>query len=1129
MPAPQITASPPRQGLDADPFWYKTGVIYELHVRAFCDSDANGIGDFRGLTGKLDYLKDLGVTALWLLPFYPSPLCDDGYDISDYYNVHPNYGTLDDFKAFLRESHKRGLRVITELVMNHTSNQHPWFQRARSARPGSRWRAFYVWSDSPETYKDARIIFKDVEVSNWTWDHEAKAYYWHRFFSHQPDLNYDNPEVFEAMIQVLDFWLDLGVDGLRLDAVPYLYEREGTSCENLPETHGALKRLRAHVDEKYGDRMLLGEANQWPEDAAAYFGQGRGDQCHMAFHFPLMPRLFMAVRMEDRTPIVDILEQTPPIPETAQWALFLRNHDELTLEMVTDEERDYMYRMYAQVQQARLNLGIRRRLAPLLGNDRKRIELLNALLFSLPGTPVLYYGDEIGMGENIFLGDRNGVRTPMQWSPDKNAGFSRANPQALYLPIIYDPEYHYEAVNVEGQLGNPHSLLWWMRRLLALRKKWRALGEGRCEFLAPENRRILSYILRDRDEILLVVANLSRFVQSVELDLAAFKNRVPVELFGHTEFWAITEQPYPLILGPHAFYWFSLEAKESAAASAPTAITTPRTLKVSKEWSEVLTDKPKATLEAILPEHIRNQRWFGGKANTIKHVVLKEALPVSANGARAGFLTLLEVDYVQGDPEMYSLPLAFASGEEAQGLCEKAPRLVIAQLSVGDHQHGILYDALASPRFCRALLDMVIQHRRSKGIRGEIEASRTAALRRILRDAPPPAPSLSKAEQSNSSILYGDQLILKLFRRLNPGVNPDLEIGRFLTQKGFPNVPPLVGALEYSAQNHEGLSLAIVLGFVKEAKDAWLVTLDALGRYYDRVGALHAKGEQPPSMTDDLLRLSREETPAAVQELVGTYLESARILGERTAVLHLNLASEDEDKAFASEPFTPHYVRGLFQSMRNLVTQRFRLLRKQLKTLPAEAIPLAERVLALEGEIINRYRPLFEHRISAKRIRIHGDYHLGQVLWTGKDFVILDFEGEPAVALSERRIKRSPLRDVAGMIRSFDYAAYEGLLQHVQRGSLPPENQEFFESWAHFWNHAVSASFLRAYLRTVGKCEVLPETDEELQVMLQAYMLNKAVYELGYELNNRPSWLKIPLQGILGLLRTGGSELTRTE
>jgi maltose alpha-D-glucosyltransferase/alpha-amylase len=645
-----------REGLTNDPFWYKSGVIYELHVRAFYDSDGNGVGDFCGLTEKLDYLRDLGVTTLWLLPFYPSPLRDDGYDIADYKDMHPMYGTLADFKTFLREAHRRNLRVITELVMNHTSDQHPWFQRARSVPLGSRWRNFYVWSDTPDKYKDTRIIFKDLEVSNWTWDHVAKAYYWHRFFSHQPDLNYDNPEVFDEMVKVLDFWLDLGVDGLRLDAVPYLYEREGTSCENLPETHAALKRLRAHVDRKYSDRMLLAEANQWPEDAVAYFGQGKGDECHMAFHFPLMPRLFMALRMEDRTPIVDILEQTPPIPETSQWALFLRNHDELTLEMVTDEERDYMYRTYAHVHQARLNLGIRRRLAPLLGNDRKRIELLNALLLSLPGTPVLYYGDEIGMGENIFLGDRNGVRTPMQWSSDKNAGFSRANPQSLYLPIIYDPEYHYEAINVEAQLQNPHSLLWWMRRLLALRKRWRALGEGRCEFLRPENRTILSYLLRYDEETLLVVANLSRFMQPVELDLSAFAGRVPVELFGRMEFPAIREKPYFFTLGPHAFGWFLLEA--TAAHPMATAVAggevKVRSLAAAADWTSVLEPKNRAQLEAVLIEWLRVQRWFGGKAKIVKHATLKDAIPIR-NGSGSAFFTLVQVDYFQRDSDIYAL------------------------------------------------------------------------------------------------------------------------------------------------------------------------------------------------------------------------------------------------------------------------------------------------------------------------------------------------------------------------------------------------------------------------------------------------------------------------------------------
>src|SRR5580704_3987599 len=661
-------SNPMRKGLSPEPFWYKSGVIYEVHVRSFYDANGDGTGDFRGLTEKLDYIKDLGVTAIWLLPFYPSPLKDDGYDIAEYCDVHPMYGNLGDFKTFLREAHKRGLRVITELVLNHTSDQHPWFQRSRKAKPGSRWRNFYVWSDDSQKYKDARIIFKDVEISNWTWDHVAKAYFWHRFFSHQPDLNFENPEVHKHFLKVVDFWLDLGVDGLRLDAVPYLYERDGTSCENLPETHVFLKALRAHVDAKYNDRMLLAEANQWPEDAVTYFGQGKGDECHMAFHFPVMPRLFMALRMEDRLPIVDILEQTPPIPETCQWALFLRNHDELTLEMVTDEERDYMYRMYSQVHQARLNLGIRRRLAPLLNNDRKSIELLNSLLFSLPGTPVLYYGDEIGLGENIYLGDRNGVRTPMQWSSDKNAGFSRANPQSLYLPIILDPGYHYEACNVEAQLANPHSLLWWMRRLLTLRKRWRALGEGKCEFLQPDNHKILSYVLRHENEIILVVANLSRFTQPVELDLSAFKQMVPIELFGRMKFPVITETPYFLTLGPHNFFWFSLEAGPQPAAKpesgAPVALPA---VVVAEDWEEIFSGRSRTQIEAILPDYFRMQPWFVGRSKTIKLVTLKEHFTMPLPDNKRVALALVQVEYVDGNPEIYMVPLALgpvaAAGE----------------------------------------------------------------------------------------------------------------------------------------------------------------------------------------------------------------------------------------------------------------------------------------------------------------------------------------------------------------------------------------------------------------------------------------------------------------------------------
>ncbi len=1104
-----------RGSLDRDPFWYKTGVFYELHVRAFCDSNADGIGDFPGLTSKLDYVKDLGVTTIWLLPFYPSPLRDDGYDIADYYSIHPSYGTIEDFREFLGEAHQRGLRVITELVMNHTSDQHPWFQRARRAPPGSPDRAFYVWSDTPKRYREARIIFKDIEGSNWAWDHVAHAYYWHRFFSHQPDLNYDNPAVFDEMIRVLDFWLDLGVDGFRLDAVPCLYEREGTSCEGLPETHAALRRLRAHVDEHYGDRVLLAEANQWPESAVAYFGQGHGDECHMAFHFPLMPRLFMAVRMEDRTPIVDILGQTPPIPATAQWALFLRNHDELTLETVTDEERDYMYRMYAQVHQARLNLGIRRRLAPLLGNDRRRVELLNALLFSLPGTPVLYYGDEIGMGDNIFLGDRNGVRTPMQWSSDKNAGFSRGNPQSLYLPIIYDPEYHYEAVNVEAQLGNPHSLLWWMRRLLALRKKWRALGEGTCEFLHPENRSVLSYILRDEQETLLVVANLSRFAQAVELDLASFRQTAPVELFSQGAFPVITDKPYLLTLGPHSFYWFSLPSKVPAAGvQSPTSR---NTLEV-RAWPDLVRGNRRALLEGMLPDYLCSKNWFRGPTGTIKQIAVKEAFPVSAGDASDGLLALVLVDYAQRDSELYALPVAFAAGAEADRLNAESPSLIIAHLVTESGGRGFLHDAEGDARLCQALLDLIKQGGQRRGAGGHIEGWRGPAWGDLLGESAPLLLSDGTPEPRTTGAASGEALRLRLVRCLDGDAGADIELVRFLSKQGFAKLPRLAGGVDYVAADGKRLTLAIAAGAIPGVKDAWSAALDALSGYYDQVGTLDAKAEQPPSVHEDLLDRGGWHASPAVQELVGTYLESARRLGGATAAFHQALASDPDDPEFGPEPLTPHYLRGLFQSMRNLATENLRLLRRRLGMLPAEAVPLAERVLALESATIQRYRMLLDRPIGSQRLRVHGDFHLGQVLWDGRDFVLINFQGEPTVSSSERRLKRPPLRDVASMIRSFDYAATVALDQQVARGSLPPENVAAFEPWVRVWRHAVSAAFGHAYREALGTSELLPATLEELEVLLHVHLLNGAIQEIGCELHRQPARLKIPLRAILRLL-----------
>jgi maltose alpha-D-glucosyltransferase/alpha-amylase len=1069
----------------------------------------------------LDYLQDLGVTALWLLPFYPSPLKDDGYDIADYCDVHPMYGSLADFKAFLREAHCRGLRVITELVLNHTSDQHPWFQRARRAPPGSRWRNFYVWSDTGKEYSDTRVIFSDVGSTNWAWDPLAKAFYWHRFFAHQPDLNYQNPEVHRAIMRVVDFWLDMGVDGLRLDAVPYLYEREGTDCENLPETHAFLKQLRKHVDQKYCDRMLLAEANQWPEDAVAYFGGGRGDECHMAYHFPLMPRLFMGLRMEDRMPIVEILEQTPAIPETSQWALFLRNHDELTLEMVTDEERDYMCRMYAQVRQARINLGIRRRLAPLLGNDRKRIELLNALLFSLPGTPVLYYGDEIGLGENIYLGDRNGVRTPMQWSSDKNAGFSRANPQSLYLPIILDPEYHYEAVNVEAQLGNPHSLLWWMRRMLALRRKWRALGEGKCEFLQPENRKILSYVLRYNEETVLVVANLSRFVQPVELDLSAFKELVPIELFGRLAFPVISEKPYFLTLGPHSFFWFSLEPKarkETTKGGELAPVQVPL-LAVEDDWHQILSGRAKNALETALPDYLSAQPWFGGRGKAIKMAAFKEVIPVPLGTAGRAFLTLVQVDFVQGDSETYLLPLAGAAGEEARRVRESLPRLVIADLAIaGREGTGIVYDAIGNPAFCTALLGQIWHRRGLVGEEGEIVASRTGALSQSVDWRSLPEPRLGDIEQNNSTVFFGDKLVLKLFRRLEAGRHPEAEIGEFLTGRSFSNSAPLVGALEYSVAEDRQFTFGLVSGFVPNAEDARGYTLDALSRYYDRVVTWVARGREVMVGSDEPVGLLQLETPPTVTEDIGTYLESARLLGVRTAELHLVLASAEQGSELASEVFTPHHQRGLFQTMRNLAARSFRLLRKQLKGLAPELASLAQRALELEGPIVELYRSVFGHRLIARRIRIHGDCHLGQVLWTGKDFVFIDFEGDPQTAMGERRIKRSALRDVAGLVRSFHYAAYAGLHRQMERGSIAQENLAKFEPWVRYWNLWVSVTFLKAYFHRLGKTDLLPSDETECYAMLRAFLLHQVVGELGHELERRPAQLRIPLEGIVHLL-----------
>lgn len=1107
--------------LKDDPLWFKDAIIYEVPIRAFADSNGDGIGDLRGLTSKLDYLRDLGVTAIWTLPFFPSPLKDDGYDIAEYKKINPIFGTIEDLKDLLDAAHQRGIRVIIELIVNHTSDQHPWFQRARKAPKGSNERDFYVWSDNPEKYKDARIIFQDFEHSNWAWDSVAKAYYWHRFYSHQPDLNYENPEVGKAVLEVVDLWLGMGVDGLRMDAVPYLYEQEGTNCENLAATHGFLKQLRAHVDAKFPNRMLLAEANQWPEDAAEYYGQG--DECHMNFHFPLMPRLFMSLKMEDNFPIIDILNQTPQIPNNCQWALFLRNHDELTLEMVSDEDRDYMYKVYAEDPQARLNLGIRRRLAPLMGNNRDQIQLMNGLLLSLPGTPVIYYGDEIGMGDNIYLGDRNGVRTPMQWSADRNAGFSRTNPQKLYAPPIVDPEYHYEAINVEAQQGNPNSLWWWMKRLIATRQRFQAFGRGTFEFLHPDNRKVLAFTRTYAGEHILVVANLSRFVQTVELDLSAFQGMVPVEIFGRTQFPAIGSSSYFLSLSPHSFYWFTLQLQDTLAET-PSSQVQPPTLRVSGKWQTVFSQPIlKTTLESILPNYLYTCRWFGGKARTVQSAEIVETIPVSYKQTEAE-LIFIKLEYTEGIPETYILPLAYAPGTELGGDGSNIQaNQVIAYLQVEGHEEvGLLFDAVAEPDFLAFPLDAVRHKHRYKGKAGTLVATATDALSELMQEATHLEPHLLRGEQSNTSIVYGDRFILKLFRKVEEGINPDLEIGRFLTEKKVTeHFVPVAGALEYRASNSDTITIGALQAFVPNTTNAWSYTLDSLRGYFEQVMVLPGSDLQEtelllPSAVESLDRTD----PPFGYDLIVPYLDTTQLLAKRTAQLHIALSSDAENPNFAPEPFTSFYQRSVYQYMRNLTGQVLLLLKKRIEVLPEETQPLAQTILNRQDQILGRFKALINLQITSMRTRCHGDFHLGQVLYTGKDLIIIDFEGEPARPLSERRMKRSPLRDVAGMLQSFHYAVTLGLRNEMDSGMIRPDNLSVMEQWSGFWYSWVSDTFLKTYLATSAGHSFIPQTTQELQVLLDAYLFEKSIYELGYELNNRPKWVDIPLQRILQLIES---------
>ena len=1111
-----ILDSAPLSGIQADdPLWYKDAVIYQINVKAFYDSNDDGIGDFKGLTSKLEYIRDLGVNTIWLMPFYPSPLKDDGYDISDYQNVHPQYGTLDDFRAMMREAHRLGLKVVTELIINHTSDQHPWFQAARRAPLGSAQRDFYVWSDTDQKYLGTRIIFTDTETSNWTFDPVAKAYYWHRFFSHQPDLNFDNPRVLEAVMQTMRFWFDMGVDGFRLDAIPYLVEREGTNNENLRETHDVIKKLRAAVDASYRNRFLLAEANQWPEDVREYFGDG--DECNMAYHFPLMPRIYMAIAQEDRYPIIEIMEQTPDIPDTCQWAIFLRNHDELTLEMVTSKERDYMYTTYASDPKARINLGIRRRLAPLMENDMDRIKLMNSLLFSMPGSPIVYYGDEIGMGDNFFIGDRNGVRTPMQWSPDRNAGFSRADPQRLYLPPIMDAVYGYESTNVEAQSRDPSSLLSWTKRMLSVRKTSQCFGRGTRKFLKPGNRKILAYLREYGDDTILCVANLSRSAQPAELNLAAYKGRVPVEMLGKTTFPPVGELPYFLTLAGYGFYWFRLSTDAPAPTwhehvvsvdERPTVVLFDGWLSLFRDrvvpWRIGMAEKTRTQFETdTLPRYIETQRWYAAKGTLIERARITEQA-LWQEGKLTWLMAMVDLETGSAERMSYFMPLALAwedrDEERLRNLSTAAVAKIRQQADV-----GVMGDAFADEQFCRAVVHAMAKRREVPSAQGKCVFHATAAFNDIAgRDYATLNAERPRASSSNTVVALGERLILKGYRHLRTGMNPELEMGQYLTDVvHFPNCAQVAGVLEYFGNDGQVRLLAMLQAFVANQGDGWNYALEYLKRHLEQYRT------QP---TTDAL-------PANAHEAL---LDMMRVLATRTAELHRALAQPSRDAAFAPQPL----------GRADILAYRQRALeeaRHALDSLAAHADSIvgadrerAAAVLERRAAILARIESIASEAETGLKIRIHGDYHLGQVLVTKNDFVIIDFEGEPGHSLEARRAKHSPLRDVAGMLRSFAYVQQSALraVAHNEAEAVR------LAPLARAWEMAARGAFLTAYEGAAGGgapvrgpeaagAAALFSAFEPGAGLLGLFELEKVLYELRYEIGNRPTWAGIPLQGIL--------------
>nr|WP_236596832.1 maltose alpha-D-glucosyltransferase [Paraburkholderia hiiakae] len=1086
--------------LSDDPLWYKDAVIYQVHVKSFFDSNNDGVGDFPGLLAKLDYIAGLGVTAIWLLPFYPSPRRDDGYDIADYRNVHPDYGQLADVRRFIQEAHARGMRVITELVINHTSDQHPWFQRARRAKPGSNHRNYYVWSDTDQKYQGTRIIFIDTEPSNWTHDPVAGAYYWHRFYSHQPDLNFDNPAVLREVLQVMRFWLDMGIDGLRLDAVPYLVEREGTNNENLPETHGILKRIRAAIDEHYPNRMLLAEANQWPEDVQEYFGNE--DECHMAFHFPLMPRLYMAIASEDRFPILDIMKQTPDLLPSCQWAIFLRNHDELTLEMVTDSERDYLWNTYASDRRARLNLGIRRRLAPLMERDRRRIELINSLLLSMPGTPVIYYGDELGMGDNIHLGDRDGVRTPMQWSSDRNGGFSRADPEQLVLPPLMGSLYGYDAINVEAQSRDPHSLLNWTRRMLATRRAKQAFGRGTIRFLRPANRKILAYLREMPGEApILCVANLSRAPQAVELDLSEFAGMSPVEMTADSVFPAIGQLPYLLTFPPYGFLWFLLSAgNQRPSWSQPTSEQLPEFVTVVlREGQAGATPENVRLLESeVLPSWLSRRRWFASKDKPLRTVRL--AALTTIHGAGFAF-TEIEAELADGTSERYVLPIAITWGTEITTPLHI--QLALSRVRRG-RTVGYLTDAFSLPWFAYGVLRKLRERATVPTVQqSTIRFEPTERLNELDLGDTPEVRWLA-AEQSNSSLVIAETLVLKIVRRLMAGVHPEAEMSRYLTKLGYANTAPLYGEVVRVDPAGVPHTLIIMQGFIDNQGNAWDWALDYLRRTIDELAL---------AMDDDT-----SVDQAHEEEAVQGYCAVIGAIGKRLGELHAMLSRPSDDEAFSPVAATPDDVRAWVADTKTMLNEALDIVAQHTgedeQTLDKDARDLARSLIDRRKALLAKVDELVPDDTKAARIRIHGDFHLGQVLLSQGDAYLIDFEGEPARALEYRRAKTSPLRDVAGLLRSLSYAgaAAQSTLENAPQ-QVVDRKRALFERFRGY----AAETFLSQYRVAVAEGPLTLVSASQEQALLDLFLIEKAAYEIRYEAANRPTWLALPVRGLAAL------------